>query len=51
VTGAVPGRESDDERILVHTTGLVSQDIAMCHYIYEKAKERGVGIVLPPTGG
>ena len=49
VTGNVPGREGDDERILIHTTGMVSQDIAVCHHIYEKAKERGIGIVLPPT--
>jgi ornithine cyclodeaminase len=49
VTGRVPGRENDDERILIHTTGLVSQDIAVCHHIYEKAKEQGRGIVLPPT--
>lgn len=49
VTGKVSGRENADERILIHTTGLVSQDIAVCHHIYEKAIERGRGIVLPPT--
>lgn len=51
VTGKVSGRTSDDERILIHTTGLVSQDIAICDYIYEKAKAKGVGISLPPTDG
>ena len=51
VTEKVPGRQNEDERILVHTTGLVSQDIAMCHYVYEKAKAKGVGITLPPTDG
>jgi len=51
VTGKVPGRERDDERILIHTTGLVSQDVAICHYVYEKAKDRNLGIVLPPTDG
>lgn len=49
VTGEVAGRERDDERILIHTTGLVSQDIAICHHIYEKAKKSGVGLPLPPT--
>lgn len=49
VTQRVKGRESEDERILIHTTGLVSQDVAICHYIYEKAKQRDIGIVLPPT--
>ena len=47
VAGTKPGRERADERILVHTTGLVSQDVALCHFIYKKAKERGMGIMLP----
>ena len=51
VSGKVAGREHEDERILIHTTGLVSQDIAMCHFVYQKAKEKGVGIKLPPTDG
>ena len=51
VTEKVPGRESDEERILIHTTGLVSQDIAICHHIYKKAKARRCGIALPATDG
>jgi alanine dehydrogenase len=47
VAGTKPGRERAEERILVHTTGLVSQDIAICHYIFEQAKARGLGIALP----
>jgi len=50
VRGKVAGRESDTERNLIHTTGLVAHDIAMCHYVYEKALEKGVGIRLPSTG-
>ena len=49
VTGKVSGRQNKEERILIHTTGLVSQDIAVCHHIYQRAKEHDVGIVLPPT--
>lgn len=49
--GAKPGRERDDERILIHTTGLVSQDVAICHWIYEQAKARGLGITLPAARG
>ena len=49
VAGRVAGRERADERILVHTTGLVSQDIAIAHYIYQQAKAQGRGIHLPPT--
>jgi ornithine cyclodeaminase len=47
VAGTKPGRERDDERILVHTTGLVSQDVAIAHVVYEKAKAQGLGIWLP----
>jgi alanine dehydrogenase len=47
VSGAKPGRESPEERILIHTTGLVSQDIAVCHFIYQQAKAKGLGITLP----
>jgi ornithine cyclodeaminase len=47
VTGRVAGRERDDERILVLTDGLVSQDVAIAHFVYEKARARGVGVRLP----
>ena len=50
VRGKIVGRESNTERNLIHTTGLVAHDIAMCHYVYEKAVEKGVGIRLPFTG-
>ncbi len=49
-SGQVAGRESDAERILIHTTGLVAHDIAMCHFVYRKALEKGLGIRLPFTG-
>jgi ornithine cyclodeaminase/alanine dehydrogenase-like protein (mu-crystallin family) len=47
VSGAKPGRERADERILVHTTGLVSQDVAIAHWLFEQAKATGRGIWLP----
>ena len=47
ITGAKPGRERPDERIAILTDGLVSQDIAVCHHIYQKAKAAGRGIMLP----
>ena len=50
IRGEVNGRENDTERNLIHTTGLVAHDIAMCHYVYEKALEKGVGMRLPYTG-
>jgi alanine dehydrogenase len=47
VAGTKTGRERPEERILVHTTGLVSQDVAICHFIFEQAKAKGLGITLP----
>ena len=47
VAGEKKGRERDDERILVHTTGLVSQDVALAHFLYRSALEKGLGIRLP----
>lgn len=47
VTGVKPGRTDDNERVLIHTCGLVSQDIALAHLIYRAALEAGMGIRLP----
>ena len=47
VSGRKPGRERRDERILIHTDGLVSQDVALAHYLYEKAKAAKLGTLLP----
>ena len=43
VAGTKPGRERADERILIHTTGLVSQDVAICHYIFTRRRREGWG--------
>ena len=47
VSGQKCGRERDDERILIHTTGLVSQDVALAHFLYEKALAANAGLRLP----
>jgi ornithine cyclodeaminase len=47
VSGAKQGREREDERILIHTTGLVSQDVALAHFLYRRALEKGLGLWLP----
>jgi alanine dehydrogenase len=47
VAGTKAGRERTDERILVHTTGLVSQDVAIAHWLFEQAKASGRGVWLP----
>jgi ornithine cyclodeaminase/alanine dehydrogenase-like protein (mu-crystallin family) len=47
VAGTKPGRASDQERILIHTCGLVSQDVALAHFIYTAALKAGLGTWLP----
>jgi ornithine cyclodeaminase len=46
VVGSVPGRESDDERILFWHRGLATTDIALGQAILDRAVERGVGTLL-----
>ncbi len=43
VSGRKPGRESPEERILARSQGLVTQDIAIAHWVYRTALERGIG--------
>jgi alanine dehydrogenase len=50
VAGQKKGRERDDERILIHTTGLVSQDVALAHFLYQRALKEGCGVWLPAAG-
>jgi alanine dehydrogenase len=47
VAGSKPGRTDREERILLHTTGLVAHDIALAHHLYLRARETGRGVVLP----
>lgn len=51
IAGTKAGRERDEERILVHTTGLVSQDVAIASWIYQKARDAGLGVALPAATG
>ena len=47
VSGRKPGRESPEERILIHTDGLVSQDVALADFVFRKASAAGLGTLLP----
>jgi alanine dehydrogenase len=46
VAGRKPGRERPDERIVIKTVGLVSQDVAVAHHVYRKAMDAGLGFPL-----
>lgn len=43
VSGSKPGRTNDHERILVRSQGLVTQDVALAFWIYQRALEVGLG--------
>jgi ornithine cyclodeaminase len=46
VTGARPGRESDDERILLWHRGLSILDVAVAHLILQRAERADAGTML-----
>src|SRR5437763_1459556 len=46
VVGRVPGRETDDERILLWHRGIATCDVALGALLVERAAERGVGTIL-----
>ena len=43
VSGGKPGRENEDEIILVTPQGMITQDIALAHFLYERACAEGLG--------
>jgi N-[(2S)-2-amino-2-carboxyethyl]-L-glutamate dehydrogenase len=47
IAGVKVGRTDNDERILIHTAGLVSQDVAIAHHLFVEAKKKGLGLWLP----
>jgi len=46
VTGRKTGRDGEDEVIVVRTEGMVSQDVALAHWVYEEAKRRQLHTVI-----
>jgi ornithine cyclodeaminase/alanine dehydrogenase len=47
ITGAKAGRESPKERIMAMNLGLAIEDVATAFYVYQEAKKRNVGRMLP----
>lgn len=45
INGTLPGRESDDEIIVYETVGIAAQDLVTAKAIYDKAVEKGIGMV------
>jgi ornithine cyclodeaminase/alanine dehydrogenase-like protein (mu-crystallin family) len=46
ITGKHPGRTNADQRVLIVTEGMASQDIALAHLAYRRAVDRGAGAAL-----
>lgn len=51
VVGRRPGRERDDERILLWHRGLATTDVAVGHMVHRRALERGLGTMLAYRAG
>jgi ornithine cyclodeaminase/alanine dehydrogenase-like protein (mu-crystallin family) len=47
VSGSKPARQDRREKILAVSAGATSQDVAIAHHLYLRAKERGLGLRLP----
>ena len=47
VTGRHPGRVNRDQRAVLVTEGIASQDVALAYLAYQRAREEGVGLALP----
>jgi alanine dehydrogenase len=46
VVGEVAGRSSDDDIVLFKSVGIAAEDLAVGSLVYERAKERGLGVEL-----
>jgi len=46
VTGRTTGRDGEDEVIVVRTEGMISQDVALAHWVYEEAKRLQLNTVI-----
>jgi 2,3-diaminopropionate biosynthesis protein SbnB len=46
IRGKKPGRIRPQERIFFSPLGLGSEDVGVASYVYKKAKEKGLGVVL-----
>jgi alanine dehydrogenase len=44
VTGAKPGRATEDEITVFDSTGLAIQDVAVARIVYDEARARGLGL-------
>ncbi len=49
VAGMIPGREGDEEIILVNPMGMAIEDITVGKAVYMAAKQQGLGDYLPPS--
>jgi ornithine cyclodeaminase/alanine dehydrogenase-like protein (mu-crystallin family) len=47
VAGLMPGRRAADEITLFESQGVALEDVAAASVVYERARERGIGVPLP----
>ena len=47
VSGKHPGRTGEDQRVLIITQGMASQDVALANLVYRRALQKNIGMALP----
>jgi ornithine cyclodeaminase/alanine dehydrogenase-like protein (mu-crystallin family) len=47
VSGGKPGRRNDNEKIVVVSVGVTTQDVAIAYQLYLRARDEGLGLRLP----
>ncbi len=47
VSGKHPGRSNENQRVLIITQGMASQDIALANLVYQRALKKKIGMELP----
>jgi ornithine cyclodeaminase/alanine dehydrogenase-like protein (mu-crystallin family) len=46
VSGELPGRQADEDIVLFKSLGIAAEDIAVAKLVYDRARERGLGVEL-----
>jgi len=46
MTGKIPGRLTESDRLLTRDCGMSIEDVGVAHYVYQEALARGIGKVL-----
>ena len=46
VAGEIVGRQHDDDIVVFKSLGIAAEDVAVAALVYDRARERGLGVEL-----